>query len=168
MIAGFFAVDYSPISSHASVMTLQDNLSHPIVSTGALLTGVSLIVFGIAIWRASKLSISGGAICWVLFGIAMIANGIWPMGSPMHGLYIIGIANILAPALTLLDIRNESLRQKLYGVTTFISLASLFYVWILLNGFDPDGFQGLTQRLFASIGYLWPFVFAYHYSKQAV
>ncbi len=165
-IAGFFAVDYSPIASHASVMTLQDNLSYPIVSTGAILTGITLILFGVGIWRVSKLTVSGGGLCWIIFGISMIANGVWPMGSPMHGLYIIGIANILAPALSLLDIRDEALRQRLYGTTTFVSLASVFYIWILLNGFDPEGYQGLTQRLFASIGYLWPFIFAYRYLKQ--
>ncbi len=165
-IAGFFAVDYSPIASHASVMTLQDNLSHPIVSTGAILTGVALILFGFGLWRASKLIFSAGALCWMIFGVAMIANGLYPMGTPMHGLYIIGIANILAPALSLLDMRDEALRKRLYGVTTFISLASVFYIWILLNGFDPEGYQGLTQRIFACIGYAWPFLFAYHYGKQ--
>ncbi len=161
-IAGFFANDYNPIASHVSVMTLEDGIAHLLVNIAAITTGTALITFGLGVWCASKRIFSGGALCWVLFGVSMVANGIWPMGGPLHGLYIIGIFNILAPALTLLDINNTPLRKNLYNFTTFVSLASMFYLWLLLNGFDPEGYSGLTQRIFASIGYLWPFAFMTH------
>lgn len=160
-LAGFFATDYSPIASHASVMTLQDGPAHWIVNLAAQISGATLILFGIGLWLYSKRVFSGGAVCWILFGVSMIANGIWPMGSPMHGLYILGIVNIIAPALSLLDVENQTLRRRLHGVTVFVSLMSVLYIWILLNGFDPEGYSGLTQRVFGTVNFLWPLVFAW-------
>lgn len=165
-IAGFFAADYSPIASHVSVMTLEDGTAHLLANIAAISTGIALILFGFGVWKFSRRLFAAGALCWIVFGISMIANGIWPMGGPMHGLYIIGIFNILAPALTLLDIENETLRKKLHGLTVFVSLASMFYLWMLLNGFDPDGYTGMTQRIFASVGYFWPCAFAYSFFKD--
>ncbi len=164
-IAGFFAVDYNPISSHVSVMTLQDNTAHFIANIAALSSGAALILFGIGVWKFSQRAFSAGSLCWIIFGISMIANGIWPMGGPMHGLYIIGIFSILAPALCLLDIQDSEIRSKLHGITVFVSLSAMLYLWMALNGFDPEGYQGLTQRIFGSINYLWPLVFAYKVSQ---
>lgn len=164
-IAGLIANDYSPIVSHVSVMTLQDNFAHLLANIAALVSGTAIILFGIGLWRHSNRIFSGGAFCWILFGVSMIANGIWPMGGPMHGLYIIGIFNILAPALAMMDVRDPVLRDRLYGITVFVSLSSVLYLWILLNGFDPDGYSGLTQRVFGSINFLWPFVFALNLSR---
>ncbi|MEP3655963.1 MAG: DUF998 domain-containing protein [Litorimonas sp.] len=165
-IAGFFAGDYNPIASHVSVMTLEDTPGHFIANLAALIAGGSLVLFGLGLWRLSKRIFAAGALCWIVFGVSMIGNGIWPMGSPMHGIYIIGIFNVLAPALTLLDLRDSHLMRKLHGVTVFVSLMGVLYLWILLNGFDPEGYSGLTQRIFGSINYLWPFVFAWTYFRS--
>lgn len=164
-LAGFFAVDYNPIALHVSMMTLQEGMAHLLVNIAALTSGAAIIIFGAGIWLVSNRAFSGGALCWVFFGIAMIANGIWPTGSPMHGLYIIGIFNILAPALSLLDIWDETLRNKLHGMTVFVSLSSVLYLWLLLNGFDPEGYSGLSQRVFGSINFLWPLFFAIQFTK---
>lgn len=102
-----------------------------------------------------------------VFGIAMVGNGIWPMGSPMHGVYVIGIFNILAPALCLLDVRDDDLRQRLYLPTVIISITGMFYLWLNLTGFEPEGFSGLSQRIFGSINFAWPLLFAYQALKQA-
>lgn len=165
-VAGFLAIDYNPIASHVSVMTLQDGPAHALVNLGALAAGITSIVFGGGIWSVSRRVFSAGGFCWIVFGVSMIANGIWPMGGPMHGLYIIGIVNILAPALSLLDIRDNALRGRLHGVTVFVSLSAVFYVWLLLNGFDPEGYSGLTQRVFGSINLLWPLIFVVQYTRM--
>ena len=166
-IAGFLAADYNPIASHVSVMTLQDGVAHTIANVAALIAGGAIVLFGIGTWIISKRIFSAGAFCWLLFGISMLANGIWPMGGPMHGLYIIGIFNLIAPALTTLDVQDTDLQKRLHGITAFCSLAAVFYLWILLNGFDPEGYSGLTQRLFGSIGYFWLLVFAMQFAKTS-
>lgn len=160
-IAGLITPGYSPIESHASVMTLEKGASLWITNSAALITGAALIAFGAGVWFASQRFISGGALCWIIFGDSMIANGIWPMGSPMHGLYAIGITNILGPALTTLETRNEKLRERMMGITVFCSLAGVFYLWLILVGLDPEGYTGLTQRIFGSINFLWPLIFAH-------
>ncbi|UTW56050.1 DUF998 domain-containing protein [Kordiimonas sp. SCSIO 12610] len=165
-IAGFFAEGYDPIASHVSVMTLSPGTAHMIANLAALGAGTALIMFGIGIWQLSGRALSVGALGWVIFGVSMLANGIWPMGGPMHGLYIIGIFNIIAPALSLLEIRDGDMRKRMLNITAFVSFSSILYLWIALNGFDPDGYQGLTQRLFGSINYLWPLVFAHQYFKR--
>lgn len=159
-MAGFLAAGYNPIESHVSVMTLTEGLSHSLVNIAAWLAGVTLILFSIGVWRLSERRISVGAICMILFGIAMITNGTWPMGSRLHGFYIIGIFNIIAPALCLLDIRDNGLRRKLHAFTAFVSVSAVFYLWLILTGFEPEGYSGLTQRIFGSINYAWPFMFA--------
>jgi len=164
-IAGFFANEYNPFASHVSAMTLQDGIAHSLANAAALLSGGALVVFGISIWFLSQRLFSAGALCWILFGISMIANGIWPMGSPLHGLYIIGLFNVLAPALSLLDLKSETLRARLHKVTMFCSLASVCYLWILLNDFDPEGYSGLTQRVFGAINLFWPFSLALQVSQ---
>ncbi|MEO1610451.1 MAG: DUF998 domain-containing protein [Pseudomonadota bacterium] len=164
-IAGFFAQDYNPIASHVSVMTLQDNFAHFLANMAALISGTAIILFGLGLWRYSNRFFSGGSFCWILFGGSMVANGVWPMGGPMHGLYIIGIFNVLAPALAMMDVKNQALRDRLYGITVFVSLSAVLYLWILLNGFDPDGYSGLTQRVFGIINLVWPLAFVFHLSR---
>ena len=165
-VAGFLATDYDPIGSHVSVMTLQDGPAHLLANIAALLAGFALIALGIGIWAQSKRVISVGALGWILFGIAMVTNGIWPMGSPLHGFYIIGIFSIIAPAMTLLDIRDEALREKLHTVTAFVSLSGMLYLWLALTGFEPEGYSGLFQRIFGSINYLWPLVFSWQFFRN--
>lgn len=166
-LAGLLATGYNPIESHVSVMTLQDGISHTLVNIAAVVAGVSLMAFSIGVWRLSGRLISGGALCMATFGVAMIGNGIWPMGSPMHGVYVIGIFNIIAPALCLLDIRDDDLRQRLYAITVIISVTGMFYLWLNLTGFEPEGYSGLTQRIFGSINFAWPFLFAFQALKRA-
>ncbi|MEO1481118.1 MAG: DUF998 domain-containing protein [Myxococcota bacterium] len=166
-IAGFFATDYSPIASHVSVMTLEDGLAHSLANVAALTSGVALVLFGVGIWQLSKRRFSAGALCWILFGISMVANGIWPMGGPLHGLYIVGIFSVLAPSLSVLDLADQALQRSLHRVTVFCSLASVLYLWLLLNGFDPVGYSGLTQRIFGSISYAWPLIFAFKKSMSS-
>ena len=165
-IAGFIATDYNPITSHVSVMTLQEGPAHLLANIAALLSGIALIAMSIGIWAQSKRIISVGALGWILFGTAMVTNGIWPMGSQMHGFYVIGIFNIIAPAMTLLDIRDEALREKLHTITALVSFSGMLYLWLALTGFEPEGYSGLFQRLFGSINFLWPFVFSWQFFRN--
>ncbi|MGB6318385.1 MAG: DUF998 domain-containing protein, partial [Litorimonas sp.] len=127
--------------------------------------GISLIAFGAGVWMVSRRRISGGALCFIVFGISMISNGLWPMGSPMHGLYAIGIINILAAPLVYMDVHGSVTLPKFHGVTVALSLIGVFYFWILLTGLDPDGYSGLTQRVFAAVAFLWVALFVRRWTR---
>jgi hypothetical protein len=47
--------------------------------------------------------------------------------------------------------------QRYYVLTALVSAAGILYLWLNLTGNDPQAFRGLTQRVFSSIGSLWPF-----------
>jgi hypothetical protein len=51
-------------------------------------------------------------------------------------------------------------------VTAVVSIASIAYLWLNVVGADPDGFRGLTQRLFSSINSLWPFLVALYLLRR--
>ena len=82
------------------------------------------------------------------------------MGNRLHGLYAVGIINLVAPALSLLELRALRDIKSAYIVTVVVSVAGIVYLWLNLMGFDPEGARGLTQRLFSSINSLWPPVIA--------
>ena len=123
----------------------------------ALGSGVGFVAFAIGIWESGR-RIAVGAVCWLVFGISMLSNGLWPMGHPMHGFYTIGIANIIAPAMSHIELSAWSANRRAYAVTALVSIASIVYLWLNVVGVDPEGYRGLTQRVFSSINSLWPFL----------
>jgi len=67
---------------------------------------------------------------------------------------------LVAPALSLVELRTVRDMRSAYVVTVFVSLAGVVYLWLNVTGFDPEGARGLTQRMFSSINSLWPAVIA--------
>jgi hypothetical protein len=82
------------------------------------------------------------------------------MGGPLHGLYNIGIANLVAPALAALEDRRLREDRVVYFATVAVSFASILYLWLNLGGLDPPELRGLTQRIFSSINSAWPMAVA--------
>jgi hypothetical protein len=108
----------------------------------AIGSGVGFVAFSIGVWRESGRRIAVGAICWLVFGISMLTNGLWPMGHPMHGFYTIGIANIIAPAMSHIELSAWSANRRAYAVTAVVSIAGIVYLWLNVVGADPEGFRG--------------------------
>jgi len=102
----------------------------------------------------------------MIFGVSMLTNGLWPMGHPMHGFYTIGIANINAPAMSHTELSAWSNNRRAYAVTAVVSIAGIVHLWLNLVGADPEGFRGLTQRLFSSINSMWPFLVALYLLRR--
>jgi hypothetical membrane protein len=154
-IAGLFAPNYSWISGHGSELSRIPGMARTIFILVVLVWGVSFVGFAIGLLRMTRWR-SVGAYCWLLFGLAMCSNAIWPMGSPLHGLYSLALVSLIAPALSLAE--TESLRRirGLTFVTILVSLAGVFYLWLNLLGLDPPAYRGLTQRLFSSLNSFWP------------
>ena len=91
----------------------------------------------------------------------MVSNGIWNMGDPKHGFYAIGILNIVAPALSLAENRKLADDRIVYFTTIAVSFSGILYFWLNVTGNDPEGYRGISQRLFSSINSLWPMVVAW-------
>jgi Protein of unknown function (DUF998) len=160
LVGGALAPGYSAISQHASELTLRPGLPHTLLNVAAIGSGVGFAVFAIGLWLEVDRRLAVGALCWLIFGISMISNGIWPMGSPLHGLYALGLSNLIAPPLSLLELPRLRNNRFAYGLTAFVSVAAIVYLWLNLNGLDPPSYRGLTQRIFSSINSLWPVVVA--------
>jgi hypothetical membrane protein len=155
-IAGLFAPDYRWTSGHGSELSLVPGLASTLFKATVIPWGLSFVVFGIGLLRLANWR-SVGALCWILFGIAMCSNGIWPMGSPLHGLYALPLVSLIAPALCLAEIDRLRSIKGIWLVTVVVSIAGIFYLWLNLLGLDPQAYRGVTQRLFSSINSFWPF-----------
>lgn len=160
-IGGMFMPGYSWISQHASEMTLVPGTANVLLKIGAVGTGVLYILFALGLWRYSDRKVSWGSICWAVFGFSMLSNGIWNMGDPRHGFYAIGIVNIIAPTLALAENRKLADNQIVYLATVAVSLSGILYLWLIMTGHDPEGYRGLSQRIFSSINSSWPLVVAW-------
>jgi hypothetical protein len=47
-----------------------------------------------------------------------------------------------------------------------VSVAGIVYLWLNVVGADPEGYRGLTQRVFSSINSLWPFLVALYLVRR--
>jgi uncharacterized protein DUF998 len=159
-IGGLLSPGYSALSQQVSELTLKPGLPHLIVNIGALGCGAGFCLFSVGLWRATQKAISFGAVAWLIFGVSILSNGIWPMGGPMHGLYGVGMISLLAPTLSLIELRVLRDSSTAYFITVFVSLSTCLYLWLNFTGFDPAHAKGLTQRIFSSINSLWPAVIA--------
>jgi hypothetical membrane protein len=159
-VAGALRPRYSAAAQHVSELTTTPGLSHTLANVAALGAGVAFVLFAVGLWIETRRAVSFGSACWAVFGVSMISNGLWPMGSPLHGLYAVGIINLIAPALSLLELRSLRDRTVPYAATVLASLAGIVYLWLNLTGNDPEGYRGLTQRVFSSINAGWPAVIA--------
>jgi Protein of unknown function (DUF998) len=157
-LGGLQAPQYSAISQHGSELLSLGGPAALCLKVAAIGSGLAFIAFGAGVWASSTYRFAPGALAWILFGLAMVSNGVWPMGNPMHGLYALGIANLVAPALAHLEIAPRLQCQRFYALTALVSTAGIAYLWLNLTGQDPEAYRGFTQRLFSSINSLWPLV----------
>jgi Protein of unknown function (DUF998) len=153
-VGGLMLPQYSAISQHSSELLASGGAAAICLRVGAMGSGFAFVAFGAGLWARSGQALAVGAVAWILFGFSMVSNGLWPMGSPMHGLY----ANLIAPALSHMEVARWLPARRYHALTALVSAAGIFYLWLNLTGNDPEAFRGFTQRLFSSINSLWPFL----------
>jgi Protein of unknown function (DUF998) len=164
-ITGLFTQGYSWIAQHASELSIVPGLPQTLFKLVAIPFGLGFIAFGFGLMRLTR-GRPVGAICWILFGIAMCSNGIWSMGSPMHGLYALPLVSLIAPALSMAESERLRTMKGMWSVTVIVSLCGVFYLWLNMLGLDPQSHRGLTQRLFSSINSFWPAFVAWRIWKE--
>ena len=157
-VGGMLVPGYSAMSQHASELLGAGGTATLCARISAFGSGLGFIAFALGLMRLSPQRPAIGAICYLVFGVSRIAGGVWPMGSPLHGLYVVGILNIIAPALAHIELGGLVRSRRCYWLTAFVSVCGILYLWLNLTGNDVDAYRGLTQRIFSSINSLWPFV----------
>jgi len=164
IIAGILTDDYNWIQQQASEITVTDfEWAKNIINSGALLTGFSCILlsFGITI-QFKRFYLS--SILLTIFGLSMVSNGIFPMGTIMHGFYGIGLSVMLLPFIASYELKNELLKKSFFSLSLLSGFVIFIYFWSMIVGLDPINYKGLTQRIaslfiFGWIGY---FAFVLH------
>ncbi|UPG89469.1 DUF998 domain-containing protein [Luteibacter aegosomaticola] len=142
MLVGFFVPGYSSIQQHMSELELLSPDIAMSCRVGAVIAGGSIMAFAVALLLQGGSRYAFTALTAVIFGVSMVSNGIFTMGSPLHGLYAIGLSVILCPAFFAAE------RGKGRDVVSLIAaFLVLVYMWALMTGLDPAATKGLTQRL---------------------
>lgn len=147
MIAGWLTPGYSSISQHMSELEMISGAASIATRTGSLISGFTIVLFGIALLaaRSRRMPFTAGAA--LIFGVSMISNGVFTMGSPLHGLYAIGLSNVLTPALFAAERQRDPGATDVDLLSLTASVLSLVYMWALITGVEPVATHGLTQRL---------------------
>lgn len=147
MVVGLTVPGYSSMSQQMSALGLVQGYPAIFESVCALVIGLSIIAFSLALIKHPSGKFSFTVFTSLLFGISMLFNGMFPMGNPLHGLYGIGFFTILTPALFVAEIHSNAQVKSVAVVSKWAAVIVLFYLWLTITGFDPDGFRGLTQRV---------------------
>jgi hypothetical membrane protein len=147
MLVGFTVPGYSSTSQQLSELGLLGGYPAAFEMISAIIVGVSIIIFSAALVRHQSGRFAFTVFTSSLFGISMLCNGIFHMGSPLHGLYGIGFFAILTPALFVAELHPNEQTKGVSVISMLAAVITLFYLWLTITGFDPKGLHGLTQRL---------------------
>ena len=164
-IAGLMVPDYNWIRQQASEITLSHSkYAILILDSGALLSGLSCILLGLGIiWNFRKFYLTSFIL--ITFGISMLTNGIFPMGSKMHGFYGIGLCIMLLTFAACYELKNEILKNLFFKISIISGIFIFIYFWAMLVGLDPAKYSGLTQRIASIIMFGWISYFSYELTK---
>lgn len=143
---------YSSISEHISAVALLDHPIAQIQRAAAIAAGAAVGLFGLALLpRGFRFT----ALAAAAVAAAMISNGIVVMGSPLHGLYGLGLFMALVPALFAAELPPEWCERRVAQVSMACAVLNLTYLWLLFAGLDPPEYRGLTQRIAIVVTWGW-------------
>lgn len=156
ILASVFANNYSNIGQHASELAINSNqTSVNIFTIGITFTGLSMVLYGIAMLLKLKHQFAVTSFLIIVFGITFLFGAYYKIGSPWHGLYGIGLSIMLLPFTLLYEIGQENI-DRIFKTISIITAAVIFlYFWSMVARLDPIEQRGLTQRIFGI------FVFGY-------
>jgi hypothetical membrane protein len=166
-ISGSLVDGYNLISQHASEITITDfGTAIRILNIGAILTGLSCIVLAIGIiFNFKKFYIT--SVLLTIFGISMVSNGLFPMGTIMHGFYGIGLTLMILPFVACYELKSEILEKQFFTISLVCGFIIFIYLWSMLVGLDPSNYRGLTQRIASLFIFGWIAYLAFKLNKIA-
>lgn len=150
MLVGFFVPGYSSIHQHMSELELLSPTISMACRIGAIVSGLAIIGFAVVLVTKHGEKMPFTALASFIFGISMLSNGVFTTGSPLHGLYAIGLTVILCRAFFVAERGDRS-----DWISLLIAFLVLVYMWALMTGLDPAATRGLTQRLITIPMFAW-------------
>ncbi len=99
MLVGLAVPGYSSISQQLIELGLLSGYPAVLESIAGITVGASIILFSLTLIGHPSGRFTFTVATSVLFGVSMLFNGLFTMGSPLHGLYGIGFFTVLTPAL---------------------------------------------------------------------
>ena len=164
-VSGILIDGYNFIQQHASEITLTDNsLAKTILNSGAVFTGLSCVIMALGIVLNLKKHYLSSFLLAV-FGVSMISNGMYPMGTAMHGLYGAGLTLMILPFIACYELKNEKVSKLFFRVSLIFGSVIFVYLWSMLVGLDPANYKGLTQRIASMFIFGWIAYFAFELTK---
>lgn len=166
IFAGFYANDYSHIGQHASELGINSGKNAVILfKISILLTAISLFTLAIGLLLNFKNRFTLSSILIFAFGVTFVFGAIFPIGSPWHGLYGIGLFIMILPFIFLYESSNHLNNKAVYRISIAAGFLIFLYLWSMIARIDPIDYRGLTQRLFGIVVFGWLSFISYHLSK---
>lgn len=155
MVAGVLVPGYSSLSQHISELGLIDHPAAAVMPIAALLTGASILLFGVGILLHTSRAFTFTALAAIIFGVSFASAGIFPTGTGLHGLYGLTMFYVLVPACFAAEM-PVALRVRWFVTLSLLAaVIPLTYMWALLSGLEPSATRGLTQRLASLVIFGW-------------
>jgi hypothetical membrane protein len=155
-LAGLFADNYSHLGQHASELGINTNKAASFLfKTGVILTSLSLFALSLGLRLMFGKRFTLFPILVFLFGVTFIFGALFPIGSPWHGLYGLGLFIMITPYVFLYELKDLSQNKTLHVLSIIAGLLMFLYLWSMVAGLDPMDFRGLTQRLFGVVVFGW-------------
>ncbi|MFP4548916.1 MAG: DUF998 domain-containing protein, partial [Fidelibacterota bacterium] len=166
LMAGFFAEDYSHLGQHASELGINaNNVAINLFRIGIVATSFSLFLFSAGLVLTFKGQFSLFSFLIFLFGVTFIFGAIFPIGSPWHGLYGLGLFVMIIPFVFLYE-QNNLIDEKFFHLISVLAGFLIFvYLWAMVARLDPVNYRGLTQRLFGIVVFGWLAYVAFRLDK---
>lgn len=156
IVLACFVSDYSSLSQHLSELELGPAWIAWAIRITAVVSGISIVLFALGcLLLHGCFRFSWTFLAALLFGLAMMANGIFIVGNPLHGLYGLAIFLVLVPAFFVAEFPNTTSSNWFRDFSLMTATLGLIYMWILLAGLDPIEYRGLTQRVATVLAFSW-------------
>jgi hypothetical protein len=152
--ASWFVPGYSSVSRHMSELEMLGGPVSAITRVAAIVSGASILLFGLGLLGYSR-RYAFTALTAAVFGLSMVSNGVFVMGSPLHGLFGVGLVAVLGPAYFVAESHGIGLPPRARAWLLAASLLTLGYMWLMFSGLDPSPYRGLTQRLAVLVMFGW-------------
>lgn len=162
-LAGFFANNYSHLQMHASMLGINDAAAaKALFQAGIVLTSISLFGLSVGLLLNYKKQFALFALFTFLFGVTFIFGAIFPITSPWHGFFAFGLFIMMVPFMFLYELQQLSSHKMLHRLSIAAGLLMFLYLWLMITGFDPAAYRGLTQRVFGLVVFGWYALVAWH------